>query len=133
MKSYLIFRAENRHFAINSSYVREATFCSDYSQLPFAKKHVVGMCNLRGDIYPVLYPWKMEQDGDCAQGRQILVQVGKTNFLLRVAEILDSQHVEDEFIENNQAPQEAKMYHGRFKSNVGLVEILSPENLLKNL
>lgn len=138
MKSYLVFSAEERLYAIDSQFVREATLPSEVTKLPYAKKHVIGMSNLRGDIYPVVYPWSSGFSLDkAASGKQILVETPKTTFLLHVEKIVDSMNVQSESIEkpgeSSTTTTSRNLFEGRFKSRHGLVEILSPNLLIDNL
>jgi chemotaxis signal transduction protein len=129
-----LFELASQTFGVEISQAREARVFDDYTVVPLAPTHLIGMANLRGAIIPILDLRVLLGLPARAQMLQALVvEANAVRVALAVDHVIGVESL-DELLEPGEPPVEAaRLQRGRLQRGDETVSILDVVRIVESL
>ncbi|MBO5482303.1 MAG: chemotaxis protein CheW [Spirochaetaceae bacterium] len=129
-KTWLVFLAGEKKYALLASDVREILRDVPVFPLPFVPEYINGILNRYGEPYAVIDPLPVL--GEKSQESKLFIVLhDESHMCLRITEVLEFYTTQESDLKFFSASESGKYYVGSFSYEDGEVLILNPESFVE--
>jgi len=129
-----LFEAAGRTFAVDIARAREARAFDDYTVVPLAPAHLMGMMNLRGAIIPLVDLRVLRGLPGRQDTRQtLIVEANAVRVALAVDRVLGVESLDDPLEPPGDGAEADRLEHGHRRRGDEAVPILDVEKIVESL
>ena len=129
-KTWLVFLAGEKKYALLASDVREILRDVPVFPLPFVPEYINGILNRYGEPYVVIDPLPVL--GEKSQESKLFIVLhDESHMCLRITEVLEFYTTQESDLKFFSASESGKYYVGSFSYEDGEVLILNPESFVE--
>ena len=129
-KTWLVFLAGEKKYALLASDVREILRDVPVFPLPFVPEYINGILNRYGEPYAVIDPFPVL--GEKSQESKLFIVLhDESHMCLRITEVLEFYTTQESDLKFFSASESGKYYVGSFSYEDGEVLILNPESFVE--
>jgi purine-binding chemotaxis protein CheW len=129
-KTWLVFLAGEKKYALLASDVREILRDVPVFPLPFVPEYINGILNRYGEPYAVIDPLPVL--GEKSQESKLFIVLhDESHMCLKISEVLEFYTTQESDLKFFSASESGKYYVGSFSYEDGEVLILNPESFVE--